>query len=257
MKKLLISGLIITIGAIIFFIAKGAKTDKPLMAVSQKSAASGFVVMELFTSQGCSSCPPADDLLGKYAAQNNTGIIPLAFHVDYWNRLGWKDSFSTSGFSQRQEKYAQLLSKGSVYTPQVIINGETEMVGSDEDKIAAAVKQRFVQKPLAVITLSSQAVSEGKLSIQYAVTGNIANSNLLVMLIQNKAITKIKAGENNGATLTSYNVVRNMVEIPAQASGTCSVQIPGNTSLKELSIVAFTQNTSSLKITGAVKKDLF
>jgi len=77
----------------------------------------GFAVMELFTSQGCSSCPPADELLGKYAAQNNSNIIPLSFHVDYWNRLGWKDSFSTGEYSQRQRQYAQLFSNSSVYTP--------------------------------------------------------------------------------------------------------------------------------------------
>ena len=216
----------------------------------------GFAVMELFTSQGCSSCPPADELLGKYAAQNNSNIIPLSFHVDYWNRLGWKDSFSTGGYSQRQRQYAQLFSNSSVYTPQVIINGTAEMLGSDENKIAVAVAKAIGETPSAIITIKSNEIVGDKIAIQYSLAGNITNNNILALLVQNKASTKIKAGENDGAMLTSYNVVRSIVSSSAKTEGSCILPVPLNISLKDVSLVLFIQNVHSLKITGAIKKML-
>lgn len=231
-----------------------SSSNKKVIAFSKTKTADGFAVLELFTSQGCSSCPPADELLGKYASENNSKIIPLAFHVDYWNRLGWKDSFSTRGYSQRQQAYAQSFLNSSVYTPQVVINGAAEMVGSDESKIGIAVTKALAEIPGAIINLNNNKITGDKISIHYNVTGDIANANILALLIQNKAITTIKAGENSGAILTSYNVVRSLVSAPAKESGICTLQIPFNIETKNLSVVLFTQNRSTLKITGAVKK---
>ena len=100
------------------------------------SASKSIAVIELFTSQGCSSCPPADDLIGSYAKQNDQSVICLSFNVDYWNRLGWKDVFSNAAYSQRQQQYAQVLHSG-VYTPQAVINGKYQFVGSDKKNIQA------------------------------------------------------------------------------------------------------------------------
>jgi hypothetical protein len=108
--------------------------SKMIGSIIQNDNSSGFVIMELFTSQGCSSCPHADDLLGEYAEKNDDQIIPIAFHVDYWNYLGWKDSFATLQYTQRQENYDVNFLHASVYTPQLIVNGETEIVGSDKEK---------------------------------------------------------------------------------------------------------------------------
>src|SRR5438046_1978213 len=129
MKKI-ISALFIILPVFILLFCTGSvrgKDDKKKTSSSSKN----IVVLELFTSQGCSSCPPADRLLGSYTNQEN--VIPLSFHVDYWNHLGWKDPFSNAAFSQRQETYANAFASSGVYTPQVIINGQKEMVGSDED----------------------------------------------------------------------------------------------------------------------------
>ena len=101
-------------------------------------ATKGFVVMELFTSQGCSSCPAADEILGNYAKTNDGNIFPISFHVDYWNRLGWVDSFSNPAYTLRQNEYASKFNLESIYTPQLIINGQKELVGSDDEKIATA-----------------------------------------------------------------------------------------------------------------------
>ena len=253
MKKLLFALLFLVVTAGILSLTSSA-FRKPIAKITSAGAAEGFVVMELFTSQGCSSCPPADQLLGKYAAQNNPDIIPLSFHVDYWNRLGWKDSFSNASFSQRQRLYEKSIANSSVYTPQLIINGTQEMVGSEESKIASAVIKALALKPAVIITISRQEIKDGELIVQYSTTGNIGNNNILALLVQIRATTKIKAGENNGATLTSYNVVRSMVSVPAKGAGTCIVAIPAGFTANNYSIVLLAQNAGSLKITGAVKK---
>jgi hypothetical protein len=254
MKTLLLALLFFTLIAGIVINKAMAPFKKSQEAYSKTKIPQGFTVLELFTSQGCSSCPPADELLGKYASQDNDKIIPLAFHVDYWDRLGWKDSFSTSSYTQRQKEYAQMFSNSSVYTPQVVINGGTEMIGSDKSKIDVAISKALAETPAAIIAIGSNEITGNKISIQYNVTGDIAKANIFALLIQDKAVTKIKAGENDGATLTSYNVVRDIVFTEAKKSGSFALQIPLNVDTKNLGIVLLIQNKVTLKIIGAVKK---
>ncbi|MDN3658756.1 DUF1223 domain-containing protein [Ferruginibacter paludis] len=225
---------------------KGATTD----------TVHGFAIMELFTSQGCSSCPPADELLGKYAAQNNPNIIPLSFHVDYWNRLGWKDSFSDAAFSQRQRTYASQIVNSSVYTPQLVINGVTEMVGSEVNKVEAAVKMALLHKPSATIVVNSTEIKKDAIVIGYNITGNVSKADVLALLVQTKANTKIKAGENNGAMLTSYNVVRSMQSMPAKPAGTCTLALPSSFEKDKFSVVLLIQQKDNLAITGAARVKL-
>src|ERR1700761_8258700 len=105
-----------------------------------KAAEKGFAVIELFTSEGCSSCPPADALVARVQKESNgKPVYILAFHVDYWNRLGWKDVFSSAEYSERQSEYAKYLKLESVYTPQVIVNGKKEFVGSEESTLQNSV----------------------------------------------------------------------------------------------------------------------
>src|SRR5215831_4626337 len=137
MKWLLI---IIFSGIAIFGIVKSKSNYKNAIA---KSSSNSFAVLELFTSEGCSSCPPADRLLPQLA--NDPNIIPLSFHVDYWDRLGWKDSFSNSEFSDRQKEYAKRFKLSSIYTPQLVVNGEFEMVGTNRSSAEAAIKKVFAE----------------------------------------------------------------------------------------------------------------
>src|SRR5277367_2482465 len=110
------------------------------------------VVLELFTSQGCSSCPPADALLKRLSAENSQ-LLPLSFHVDYWNYLGWKDPYSSQANTDRQRGYASTLD-GQVYTPELVVNGATGVVGSDEGRVRNAIKvaQRMISFVKVVIT---------------------------------------------------------------------------------------------------------
>jgi hypothetical protein len=214
----------------------------------------GFVLMELFTSQGCSSCPPADELLGRYALQQNGPVIPIAFHVDYWNRLGWKDSFSTAGYSDRQRMYATWFSSDGVYTPQVVLNGRKEMVGSEEEKIAAAVKDLLNEKPAAIITVTATKKENGKAKVSFNVSGNANNCVINAALVQNKVFTHIKAGENSGVKLTNYNVVRDFKTI-AVTAGFVELQFPSGEA-DGYSVVIFLQEKTSGKIYAAIKSTL-
>ena len=114
----------------------------------------GFAVVELFTSEGCSSCPPADAVIAKLEKENtDKSIYILAFHVDYWNRLGWKDVFSSADYSKRQNDYARFLHLQSVYTPQIVVDGKTEFVGSEENTLRAAIHTSLQKTPTAQLNL--------------------------------------------------------------------------------------------------------
>lgn len=118
----------------------------------------GFAVVELFTSEGCSSCPPADVLVAKLQKESaDKPVYILAFHVDYWNRLGWKDVFSSHEYSSRQYQYSKWL-KSEVYTPQVIVNGRTEFVGSDEKSLGNAIKTGLEKTAKTELTLNNENI---------------------------------------------------------------------------------------------------
>ena len=215
-----------------------------------------MIVLELFTSQGCSSCPPADRLLGKYA--NDENVIALSFHVDYWDRLGWKDPFSNTAFSQRQKDYAKVFKSGSIYTPQLIINGEREMIGSDADKISKALEVTAKQAPISNINIDSVQVGNNKATINYTIRGSEKNVNLNIALVQTEVTTSIKAGENSGLNLTNYNVVRYFTSIPSIIDGTniATINLPQGAEKKDYSVVAFLQNSQTHKISSAIKSVL-
>lgn len=220
------------------------------------TTSNNIVVIELFTSQGCSSCPPADRLLGSYA--NREDIAALSFHVDYWNKLGWKDPFSDHAFSQRQENYASAFGTNGVYTPQIIINGQKEMVGSDEHKITIEVKQFKKEQSLYQIIIDEIKIDNNKVSITYSLKGKFNNSVVNVALVQNKITTSIKAGENEGVTLTNYNVVRNFKTIDSFTAkkNATTIDLVSGTNKREFSIILFLQDVSSNKIYAAAKSSL-
>jgi hypothetical protein len=207
-------------------------------------------VLELFTSQGCSSCPPADRLVGTYIPKEN--VIVITFHVDYWDRLGWKDPFSSKEFTERQNNYASALNAG-VYTPQLIVNGQSEMVGSDENKISSALKKALAAEAATELSIKTVKLENGQANINFVASGNTVNSILNIAVIQKKAVTEIKAGENSGATLTNYNVVRNFKKISRLNKGNniCAIDVPADTDQKNLSVIIFLQEKGTNKISAA------
>lgn len=214
-----------------------------------------IAVVELFTSEGCSSCPPADKLLSKLALtaeKSHQKIFPLSFHVDYWDRLGWKDPYSNSLYSYRQRQYAEALSLNSVYTPQIIVNGTTEFVGSDESKLDDAVEKVLRTNATATFTALQTTFAEGnKIKVRYTIQGNIKGCDLHVALISKQESTAVKRGENTGRQLNHTNVVRQFVTTNADTIGEVAIDMP--TENNNTIIIAYMQNKANGQIIAAAQ----
>jgi hypothetical protein len=168
------------------------------------SASERPVVVELFTSQGCSSCPPANAFLNEMS-KGRSDVLPLAFHVTYWDRLGWKDPFSLEAATERQDRYGHRFGDGS-YTPEMVVDGSVGLVGSDRDEVDAAIARAKQTQHAA------PDVSVGKSGENVAIKIGSGNGNGKVLLIgfDHEHITKIGRGENGGRTLPESNVVRSI-----------------------------------------------
>jgi len=179
---------------------------------SSKSGDQVVPLIELYTSEGCSSCPPADKWLSSLKA-NNDKVTPIAFHVDYWDYIGWKDRFAKSEFTTRQRKIADISSASYVYTPQVLYNGRDFKGWENSRLISPALNE---QKLTAQVNLMLNAIPESNGSITlnaYAKASNIEVSrkvDVFVALYENNLMSQVKAGENSGNTLKHDFVVRNL-----------------------------------------------
>lgn len=231
-----------------FITIKNKQISKP------EAAGKGFAVVELFTSEGCSSCPPADALLAKWQKESvDKPVYILAFHVDYWNRLGWKDVFSSHEYSSRQYQYSKWL-KSEVYTPQVIVNGRTELVGSDEKSLANAIKTGLEKTVKTELALNNIKVEGDRATVQYHVDGAPNNSTLLIALVEKNATTKVKSGENGGRTLKHVQIVNQLKSIALKSeTGNENIALPHGCDWKKFELIGFVQNTSNGEITGAAK----
>jgi hypothetical protein len=222
--------------------------------ISPRKSYSSFAVLELFTSEGCSSCPPADRLLPQLASEN-TNVIPLSFHVDYWNQLGWTDPFSHAEFSDRQKEYARQFRLESIYTPQLIINGEFEMVGSNRSTAETDIKNVLNEKPRVEIKVDQVKKENNKISVSCTLTGNIDQTDLVAALVQKHAEVKVKAGENGGAKLSHTNVVRSFLQKTAQQKINFDIDIPSDLTEDNMQLIVYTQEKKNLRITGVAVWD--
>ena len=213
----------------------------------------GFAVVELFTSEGCSSCPPADNAVAKLLKEYNNNVYVLGYHVDYWDNLGWKDAFSNADYTKRQKNYARILKSG-VYTPQVVVNGDEQFVSSDENKLHSSINKYLKQTTKKDLSISAKADNNNKIDVSYQTNTN--GNNLNVAIIQLSAETKVQRGENHGATLHHVNIVRNFQTIALKNnSGNTSLNLPAGLSAKDCEVIAFIQNTN-MKIISAAKTDI-
>jgi hypothetical protein len=157
-------------------------------------------IVELYTSEGCSSCPPAEALLGELATRSD--VIPLAFHVDYWDDLGWRDRFSLPAATQRQQWWSGVLGLTSVYTPQMIVEGRRSVLGSDRTAVDAALAE-----PGDTIPVEAQ-LAAGQISVRVGAFPGPQRYEVYAIAFLPRAITAIGRGENAGRTLTEWNIVR-------------------------------------------------
>lgn len=220
-----------------------------------KTENKGFALVELFTSEGCSSCPSADELVAKIQRESNgKPVYILAYHVDYWNRLGWKDVFSTHEYSERQNEYANYLHLQSVYTPQIVVNGKTEFVGSQESTLRSAIRTNLEKTPTDQLTLTATTSSKNQATLKYSIEGPDKNTALLVAVLQKAAQTKVGGGENGGRTLSHVQIVRKIQQIALSGNnGTSSITLPAGYDPKNYEIIGFLQNTLNGAITGAAR----
>jgi hypothetical protein len=201
-----LAGLVFGMALIGIVLAAGAFTARPVTTTPE--AKRKAVLVELFTSEGCSSCPPADTLLAelrRQGQQNGTEIIPLGFHVDYWNYLGWRDRFSSSAYSRRQENYARGFSLDGPYTPQMVIDGQRQFTGSDSRRAREAIAQDAAEPQSAEVQLSFAA--PGRLLVS-AIGENIAEVKLAIT--EDNLASNVGGGENNGRMLRHTAVVRDL-----------------------------------------------
>lgn len=176
------------------------------MATAGSALADQTVVVELFTSQGCSSCPPADRILGELAERDD--VIALAMHVDYWDYLGWKDKFADPAHTKRQRAYARAAGERTIYTPQMVIGGQDHVVGSRPMKISNLVRKHAKKDALVEVRLTT---SGNQIAIEATPAGTIRGGAIVQLVTYvPKSTVDIRRGENAGRTLTYHNIVRDV-----------------------------------------------
>jgi hypothetical protein len=218
-------------------------------------------VVELFTSEGCSSCPPADKNLQRISelAVEGLNVIPLSFHVDYWNGLGWTDPFSQEGFSERQQDYAVAMKRKGVYTPQMIVNGVYEFNGASKDHSDKAIElalDRVVRHSIELKVADPGSGTAGlPLSYQVASLSSDAGDDtqyvLNVAVVTDTETVNVLRGENGGRKLSHVWVVKSL-EIRPLKDGTGTVEVDAALVQKNHTrLVAYVQSKTTREITGA------
>jgi hypothetical protein len=230
------------------------------------SPGSSPVVIELFTSQGCSSCPPADRLLSRLARDPGLKdrVIPLSFHVDYWNYIGWTDPFSSNRWSERQRGYARAFRSNRIYTPQLVVAGRSHLNGSDEAGVRKRIAEALATEPAGRVTLAAKPSPEGlRLKVEAkmarAVEGQL---DLWIAVYETGLSTKVGSGENTSATLHNDYVVRRLEKVLAfrgeagvGGSGEKVLGLDKRWKRENLGVAAFLQDSRTMAIHGAAGVD--
>ena len=212
------------------------------------------VVIELFTSQGCSSCPAADRLLNEVKTKHPKNVYTLSYHVDYWNYIGWKDPFSKAKYAERQSKYNRKLRYRGNYTPEVVVNGQIHFTGSNRSKMNAAIETFSAVKVENQVRITQVEQLQEKLRFDYEIDGDLGGKSIRSILVLDERTTEVRRGENRNRTITNSNIV--IVEQSQEltnAKGRISIEVP-NTVQKDdnLSLVLLVSNPQ-LDITAATK----
>lgn len=167
-------------------------------------------LIELFTSQGCSSCPQADALLAEYAERND--VLALSYSVDYWDYLGWRDTLASPRFTKRQKAYASARGDGQVYTPQVVVNGVTHAIGSSRPAIESAIASTESQHAKSWVPIR-MGVDADMLDIEVPAAANGGEATIWLLVVARRIEVNVKRGENSGRTLSYCNVVRDITPV--------------------------------------------
>ena len=219
--------------------------------------ATSFAIVELFTSEGCSSCPPAEKIvntLAMEAEKNKTNVFFLNYHVSYWDYIGWKDVYGDKQYAARQDYYSDYLAGGKSYTPQMIVNGSTEFVGSNETKARKSIEDALLAKKENLFqSLRISKKDSTSITLDYSLSKLSKNCLIQIALVEkNLPPSKVTKGENKGRTLEHYSVVRRLETIDnANFSGVRKILYPTKLNFKNFMVIAFVQNKETRQILSA------
>jgi len=226
------------------------------------AAGEPFAVVELFTSQGCSSCPGAEAVLrdlSAHARESGLRIFPIEWHVDYWDRLGWPDPFGEPEHSQRQRRYARALGQRGPYTPQIIVNGTTIVRPAQQRQLVFdQVEQALEQPARAGVSLSAE-LADGSLDVTYAVNDAPRRAALMLIVVERGLGNHVPRGENRGRTLRHDEVVRthhDLGRIGRETNGTFALEVPEEVDPAMASLVCIVHDPVTMEIVGAASVDL-
>lgn len=242
--------------------AIGVPRAAPAGPSASSTASRQVVIAELFTSEGCSSCPAADALLRDWLSRQpvqGVEFVALGEHVDYWDRLGWRDPYSSGVFSRRQSEYAAAFKSDRIYTPQLIVDGRLECVGSDVACVQRAVREA-ARQPKARVSIATTVAGKDLaarivVEVPMAVVRR-AQADIMLAVTEDDVETRVLRGENGGVTLRHSAVTRTLVEAGTlEASGTradvtVAVPISADWTRRHLRLVAFVQERETRRIIG-------
>ncbi len=235
---------------------------------AEDASAAEPVLLELFTSQGCSSCPAADRLLSALgqAEETRRRVVPLAFHVDYWNREGWVDPFGAAAWSARQEAYARAFGLLGVYTPQLVIDGEVHQNGGDAKGALAALEARRTRAAPAVVGIAAPGLDDDELVVVVSAAWRgpaPGPAELRGAVFETGLVTRVRRGENRGQVLRDDHVVRRLervlllpAEPGARGERRVRLQLRPGWRRESLGVAAFLQDPASLRVYAAAARML-
>lgn len=230
---------------------------QPSQATQAKAAP--FAVVELFTSEGCSSCPPAEHFANQLAAlanKTNKRIFPIVYHVDYWNHLGWQDRFGKRIFTDWQREYATHFGSRTVYTPQMIVNGQWQFVGSHR-----ATGHRWIKHALRQTSPRALAVciktKKHSIQVRYRASHPTTTLRIRVSLVERGLASRVTRGENAGRILKGDNIVRSAAQQPLRRqTGNLTLALPRPFNRAKSALIAYLQHPGTMRIVAATHIDL-
>lgn len=232
------------------------------VAVAEPSAAEPFAVVELFTSQGCSSCPGAEAVLrdlSAHARESGRRVFPIEWHVDYWDRLGWPDPFGDPDYTRRQRRYARALGERTIYTPQIIVNGTAVVRPAQRRQLVFDAMESALAAPAKADVSLTADLADGSLRVTYAVRDAPRRAAMVLVVVERGLGNHVPRGENAGRTLRHDEVARalhDLGRIGRQASGTADLALPDEVDAAKASVIAIVHDAVTQEILGAAGVDL-
>lgn len=209
------------------------------------------ILVELFTSQGCSSCPPADRVVADFVKNTDLNIVALSFHVDYWNRLGWKDPYSQAAFTQRQYQYAEKLTNSRrIYTPQIVVNGQSAHVGSRRQEVQASIQKATKTKQAFNFDLQMSPKNTQSIALNIDAAEVPNDYDLVICLVDAQVHNEVPRGENRGRDLAHVQVVRSLQKVAAPSSKNIDLDLSVLDYPQVGKVVAFLQHKKTWKVAG-------